>query len=242
MNLKRILYALIILIIFFVGCSNYQVENKSMSLPDEATKQKNMTKIQNNINEIIGKDYNYIIKNLGEPDVASYVIDKENLSYMDTMDDMQQLMDISLTYLKNVSDEDVNSSALYLQLKDKIVKKAQIVDSSATIMSKKSDQSKVLVDYYNDKDVVEIENLNVNKFNELIGIDYSEVHRIVGDKQPFYDAHSYNKVEESIKVYHLDDNSRLLCIFTEDNKISKIELVDNKKEVVNEIKNIILDN
>lgn len=242
MNLKKILYPLIITIIFFVGCSNYQVENKSLSLPDEATKQKNMTKVQNNINEIISKDYDYVIGSLGEPDVTSYAIDKRSLNEVESINDIEKLTDINLIYLKNVSDEDVNSSALYLQLKDKIVKKAQIVDSSTAILNKDLHQSKVLVDYYNDNDVVKTINLDMNNIDEFIGIDSKEINKIVGDKQPFYDAYLYNEVEESIKAYYLDDKNKILCIFTEANKISKIEIVDNEKDAVHEIKNMVSDN
>lgn len=242
MNLKKSLYVLIITTILFVGCSNYQVKNEGVSLPDEATKQKTMTKVQNNINEIIGKDYDYVISNLGEPNSTSYSIDKNDLEDIATIDDIEELTDIGLIYLKNVSEEDVNSSGLYLQLKNKIVKKAQITDFSKGIVSKNLDKSKILVNHYANGDVVKATNEEIEDLDSFIGIDSSETYKIVGDKQPYYDAYLYNKLYKSIKIYYLNDKDKLLCIFTEANKVSQIDVFDSNQEFVDEIKNIMLNN
>ena len=40
---------------FFVGCSNNDIKDNTLDLPNEATKQKTMTKVQNDINEIKDK-------------------------------------------------------------------------------------------------------------------------------------------------------------------------------------------
>lgn len=242
MNLKKSLSRLIILAMLFTGCSNYQVQNKSISLPDEATKQKTMTKVQNDVNEIIGKDYDYVLSNLGEPNSTAYWIDKSNIDNLETLDDIEDITDINLVYLKNVLNEGVNSSALYLKLKDKVVKKAQIVDYSRGNRIKTLDKSKILIDCYNDGDIVKTADLDMKKLDDFTGIDSSEMGKIVGNKQPSYDAYLYDKAEKSINVYYLDDEDKLLSIFTKDNKISEIKILDNKKDVVNEIKNIMLDN
>ncbi len=245
MNLKKSLSRLIILAMLFTGCSNYQVQNKSISLPDEATKQKTMTKVQNDVNEIIGKDYDYVLSNLGEPNSTAYWIDKSNIDNIDNLenlDDIEDITDINLIYLKNVLNEGVNSSALYLKLKDKVVKKAQIVDYSRGNRIKTLDKSKILIDCYNDGDIVKTADLDMKKLDDFTGIDSSEMEKIVGKKQPSYDAYLYDKAEKSINVYYLDNEDKLLSIFTKDNKISEIKILDNKKEVINEIKNIMLDN
>ncbi len=242
MILKKSLSRLIILAMLFTGCSNYQVQNKGISLPDEATKQKTMTKVQNDVNEIIGKDYDYVLSNLGEPNSTAYWIDKSKIDNLETLDDIEDITDINLVYLKNVSNEGINSSALHLKLKDKVVKKAQIVDYSRGNIIKTLDKSKILIDCYNDGDIVKTADLDMKKLDDFTGIDSSEMGKIVGNKQPSYDAYLYDKAEKSINVYYLDDEDKLLSIFTKDNKISEIKILDNKKDVVNEIKNIMLDN
>jgi len=244
MNLKRSLSALIILTMLFTGCSNYQVQNEGITLPDEATKQKTMTKVQNDVNEIINKDYDYVLSNLGEPNATAYWIDKNKIDSLDTLDDAENLEDINLVYLKKVSDENANSTSLYLNLKNKIVKNAQIVDysNSRSNITKGINKSKILIDCYDDGEIVEMSHLDTQKLNTFIGDDSREISTIVGHKQPTYDAYLYDKVEKSINVFKLDNEDKLLAIFTKDNKISEIKILDNKKEVINEIKYIMLDN
>ena len=252
MNLKRSLSALIILTMLFTGCSNYQVQNEGITLPDEATKQKTMTKVQNDVNEIINKDYDYVLSNLGKPNATAYWIDKNkidsNVSMLEMeLDDekyIENLEDINLVYLKKVSDENTNSTSLYLHLKNKIVKNAQIVDysNSRSNITKGINKSKILIDCYDDGEIVEMSHLDTQKLNTFIGDDSREISTIVGHKQPSYDAYLYDKVEKSINVFKLDNEDKLLAIFTKDNKISEIKILDNKKEVINEIKYIMLDN
>ncbi|HBI91714.1 MAG TPA: hypothetical protein DDY58_04355 [Terrisporobacter glycolicus] len=244
MNLKRSLSALIILTMLFTGCSNYQVQNEGITLPDEATKQKTMTKVQNDVNEIINKDYDYVLNNLGKPNATAYWIDKNKIDSLDTLDDAENLEDINLVYLKKVSDENTNSTSLYLHLKNKIVKNAQILDysNSRSNITKGINKSKILIDCYDDGDIVEMSHLDMEKLNTFIGDDSREISTIVGHKQPSYDAYVYDKVEKSINVFKLDNEDKLLAIFTKDKKISEIKILDNKKEVINEIKYIMLDN
>lgn len=242
MNIKKSLSTLIILTMLFTGCTSYQVQNKAMSLPDESTKQKTMTKVQNDINEIINKDYEYVLSNLGEPNVTSYLLNKNKLSNIDKIDDIEQLTNINLIYLKNVSEEGANSSALYLTLKDKVVKKAQIIDYSSPNMNKYLDKSKVLINCFSDGDIVKTSDLDIENLDNFIDIDSSEIGKIVGNKQPSYNAYLYDGGNKSINVYHLDNEDKLLAVFIDDNKVSEIKILDNKKEVVREIKNIMLDN
>ncbi|MDC9388586.1 hypothetical protein PSL94_18340, partial [Clostridioides difficile] len=101
---------------------------------------------------------------------------------------------------------------------------------------------KILIDCYTDGDIVKMSDLDMKKLNNFIGADSSEISTIVGNKQSSYDAYLYDEVEKSINIYNLDNEDKLLAIFTKDNKISEIKILDNKKEVINEIKNIMLDN
>lgn len=242
MNLKKSLYILIILTMLFTGCSNYQNQNEEISLPDEATKQKTMTKVQNDLNEIINKDYNYVLNNLGEPYATSYWIDITDIENLENLDEIDNLTNINLVYLKNVSNEDANSSALYLQLKDKLVKKAQIIDYSSPNLVRNKNKSKILIDCYNDADIVSESELDMKKLDDFIGIDSSEISKIVDGKQPAYDAYLYDKSQKYINIYNLDNGDKLLAIFIKDNKISQIKVLDNEKEAIGEIKNIILYN
>lgn len=240
MKLKKSLYILIILTMLFTGCSNYQTKNEEISLPDEATKQKTMTKIQNDLNEVVGKDYNYILSNLGEPYATSYWIDRTRVENLDNLYTKEGLSDINLIYLKNVSNEDANSSALYLHLKDKRVTKAQIIDYSNPNLEKY--KSKILINCYTDGDVVKESSLARVNLDNFIGMDFTEISALIGNKQPSYDAYLYDNSQRKINIYNLDNGDKLLAIFMDDNEISEIKILDNEKEAMDEIRNIMIYN
>ena len=239
MNIKKSLSTLIILTIFFTGCSNYQVSKDSTTLPDEATKQRTMTKVQNDINEIIDKDYKYILSNLGEPNATAYWIDKSKINDIENVEYVEKLTDVNLVYLKDVSNEVTNSSALYLQLENDKVKKVQIVDYSSPSLSNSLIKSKILINCYTNGDIVKLDNLNKKNLDEFIGIDSNDMEKIVGDNKVSYDAYLFDN--KSINVYKLDEDNKLLAIFTENNKVSQIQVLSNQDEVLSTIKNITLN-
>ena len=239
MNIKKSLSTLIILTMLCTGCSTYQVKNSSVSLPNEATKQKTMTKVQNDINEIIDKEYEYVMSNLGEPNATAYWIDKSKINDIENVEDVEKLTDVNLVYLKDVSNEVTNSSALYLQLENDKVKKVQIVDYSSPSLSNSLIKSKILINCYTNGDIVKLDNLNKKNLDEFIGIDSNDMEKIVGDKKVSYDAYLLDN--KYINVYKLDEGNKLLAIFVKNNKISQIKVLSNKDEVLSTIKNITLN-
>ena len=239
MNIKKSLSTLIILTMLCTGCSTYQVKNRSVSLPNEATKQKTMTKVQNDINEIIDKEYEYVMSNLGEPNATAYWIDKSKINDIENVEDVEKLTDVNLVYLKDVSNEVTNSSALYLQLENDKVKKVQIVDYSSPSLSNSLIKSKILINCYTNGDIVKLDNLNKKNLDEFIGIDSNDMEKIVGDKKVSYDAYLLDN--KYINVYKLDEGNKLLAIFVKNNKISQIKVLSNKDEVLSTIKNITLN-
>ena len=49
------------------------------------------------------------------------------------------------------------------------------------------------------------------------------------------------KKNKSVDVYKLDDDSKLLVIFTEDNKISNIKVMNKTSNIIDKIKDEVLD-
>ena len=142
---------------------------------------------------------------------------------------------------KGVSDEDINNSALYLQLENKKVKKVQIVDCSSSEISKDLIKSKILVNCYTNEDLVNLDSINNKNLSDFIGIDSNEMGKIVGNKKVSYDIHLFDKKNKSVDVYKLDDDSKLLVIFTEDNKISNIKVMNKTSNIIDKIKDEVLD-
>lgn len=239
MKLKRLLSILIISSVFFVGCSSYQLRDPRASLPDEATKQKTMTKVQNDINEIMNKDYDYVLSNLGQPDATAYWIDKDDINNLNRISDFKDITDINLVYLKDVSGEDSNSSALYLQLINKEVKKVQIADYSSSTEINNLNQSKILINCYRDGDVVNLKSIEDKNLDDFIGINVDEISKIVGNKKVSYNLYTFNKDNKIINAYKLDNN-KLLTVFVENNKISNIEIGDTNN-IIDKIKDEVID-
>ena len=51
----------------------------------------------------------------------------------------------------------------------------------------------------------------------------------------------FDKKNKSVDVYKLDDDSKLLVIFTEDNKISNIKVMNKTSNIIDKIKDEVLD-
>ena len=80
MGMKKLLtFTFIISALLITGCSNKSINSIETSY-DEATYQKTMTKVQNNVNEIIGKEYKYVLDNMGNPYCTRYYIDNDKIN------------------------------------------------------------------------------------------------------------------------------------------------------------------
>ena len=77
MGMKKLLtFSFIISALLITGCSNKSIKSIETSY-DEATYQKTMTKVQNNVNEIIGKKYIYVLDYMGNPYCTRYYLDTD---------------------------------------------------------------------------------------------------------------------------------------------------------------------
>ena len=88
---------------------------------------------------------------------------------------------------------------------------------------------------------INLDNINNKNLSDFIGIDSSEMGKIVGNKKVSYDIHLFDKKNKSVDVYKLDDDSKLLVIFTEDNKISNIKVMNKTSNIIDKIKDEVLD-
>lgn len=241
MTIKKSLIGLIISCIFFTGCYNDQVTNEEISMPDEATKQKTMTKVQNNIDEIKGKDYEYVISNLGEPNVVTYGIDKNDINEIKDIEDVRALGEVSLAYYKNVYDGESTKSALNIYLKDDVVQKAQSVDSISEDLIEYMDKSKIIVSAYKDNDVISIDDFENSDLHNFQGMKSEEFYKIIGETQFKYNAYLFEGQKKSVKVYELNEDNKLLAIFEEDDTIKTVRILEENENVIDMIRNIMLE-
>lgn len=241
MNINKALVNVIVLSMFFTGCSSYQENNTDISMPDAATKQKTMTKVQNDIDEIIDRDYEYVLNNLGEPNITTCWIEKSEIDSVESIEDIKSLGDINLLYFKNIANDSSNKSALLLQLEDDIVSKVQSVDYTYDYMTFGMNKSQVTINCYSDSDIISEKEITDEKLLELEGIDFSKFEQIIGNRQWAYDAYVFDDSDKSVKIYNLGNEEKLLTVFTDEDKISSIEILDNSESIIGAIKNIVLD-
>ena len=94
MNIRKALMISFISFAFLVtGCSSKGIDSVQQ-IADEATCQKTMTKVQNNVNEIIGKDYKYVLENMGRPYCTTYYIDMDKVKDISNIEELNNIENI----------------------------------------------------------------------------------------------------------------------------------------------------
>lgn len=230
MNIRKALMISFISFAFLVtGCSSKGIDSVQQ-IADEATCQKTMTKVQNNVNEIIGKDYKYVLENMGRPYCTTYYIDMDKVKDISNIEELNNIENIRLIYPKETNVDKSKSSALYIQLDNNIVKDVQTYE----LLSKDEKENikssvDIVVDRYSEKTNLlpdKFENVKLDKYiGEDIEIFLKDIEYITANFE-IYD----NKREKNIKVYLLNkinsSNNEIMLVYNNSNKIENIKIVE----------------
>ena len=230
MNIRKALMISFISFAFLVtGCSSKGIDSVQQ-IADEATCQKTMTKVQNNVNEIIGKDYKYVLENMGRPYCTTYYIDMDKVKDISNIEELNNIENIRLIYPKETNVDKSKSSALYIQLDNNIVKDVQTYE----LLSKDEKENikssvDIVVDRYSEKTNLlpdKFENIKLDKYiGEDIEIFLKDIEYITANFE-IYD----NKREKNIKVYLLNkinsSNNEIMLVYNNSNKIENIKIVE----------------
>ncbi|EJA6628890.1 hypothetical protein PV573_07305 [Clostridioides difficile] len=244
MKLKRSLVCVTILGIILVGCHKENTKEKNQ-VASKATQQKTMTKVQNDVNEIMNKDYKYIIKNMGIPYNTFYYIKPKVLKESNTMQDINTSSYMTLVYPKYTGNDELDGSALYVDINENKVVNVKtnsfssqgisVIDAESSIVIEKSDH---------EKSAVSLENFRHIDLGEYVGVEDSRINEIVGDAN--YDLTAYNhEGSKVVKSYRLKEDNKILkkevlTISIVDNKIKSIKTIESDK-IVKIIKGTLLE-
>ena len=204
MNIRKALMISFISFAFLVtGCSSKGIDSVQQ-IADEATCQKTMTKVQNNVNEIIGKDYKYVLENMGRPYCTTYYIDMDKVKDISNIEELNNIENIRLIYPKETNVDKSKSSALYIQLDNNIVKDVQTYE----LLSKDEKENikssvDIVVDRYSEKT-----NLLPDKFENI------KLDKYIGEDIEIL----LNKINSS--------NNEIMLVYNNSNKIENIKIVE----------------
>ncbi|MBO3445711.1 MULTISPECIES: hypothetical protein [Clostridia] len=248
MNLKKTIYSIILIGMFVTGCSKNNIKEPS-KIADEETHQKTMTKVQNNANEIIGKDYDYVLKNMGVPYCTTYYIDAELMESANTIDELNKIVtanNMRLIYPKYTSDNELDGSALYIEINNYKVIGVQTYEFSDYDIETEAVRSNVdiIVDQYNEKITLPIEKFKNIDFKNYIHKDKKELYSLLDEDSSNFEAYDKER-KEKIKGYFLKENDgsfkNVLTIYEKDNLIESIDIVSADK-TMNVVKSHLYNN
>lgn len=229
MNIRKVLTISLISFAFFVtGCSSKDI-GSVQSIADEATHQRTMTKVQNNVSEIIGKDYKYVLENMGRPYCTTYYIDIDKVKNISNIEELNSIENIRLIYPKETNVDESENSALYMQLDNYIVKEVQTYE----LLSKDEKENikssvDIIVDRYSEEPSFssdKFENINLDKY---VGKDIELFLKDIGYITSNFEIYD-NKREKNIKVYLLNQinslNNKIMLVYNNSDKIEDIKIV-----------------
>ncbi|GAA0101162.1 hypothetical protein [Paraclostridium bifermentans] len=237
MKKSLLISIMLIVILMFSGCSM-----KSGKKVDKATQQKNITKIQNDVSEVMGKNYEYVMDTMGDPYMTTYYINTEKYGEFEHLDKEGILknLNIEMVYPK----EGYESSALYVDIsKDKVVdvESDEFVGLSSGFedLPEKAKSANIIVDFYNDQAFIDSSKVDLKSIKSYIGKNIEELVRDTSLDMPNAVAYSKNK-EKIINYYILqskNNNTVFVVSVTEDKgKILDITQVSDAsliKELIN---------
>lgn len=241
MNLKNKVLCVIALSMFVVGC-NANSDNTIDPVADKATQQKTMTKVQNDVNEIMNKDYDYIIQNMGIPYCTTYYLDTKELddNNIYNLNDIRLTTDLRMVYPKYSSNNELANSALYIELHNNNVTEVQTYEFSKYDIKEEPIRSNInlILDMYDDGLAIQLNTVQGNDFNKYIGLKLEELNDIVNLELSNFEV--YDKYRESMVMgFVLDDKSNdthnVLTVYEEDNIIKDIKILD-ENQIINTIK------
>lgn len=201
MKKSLLISTMLIVILMFSGCSM-----KSEKKVDKATQQKNMTKIQNDVSEVMGKNYEYVMDNIGDPYMTTYYINTDKYGEYENLDKEGILknLNIEMVYPK----DGYESSALYVDIsKDKVVnvESDEFVGMSSGFedLPKEAKSANVIIEFYNDQAFIDASKVDFKSIKTYIGKNIDELIRDTSLDMPNAVAYSKNK-EKMINYYILE--------------------------------------
>lgn len=216
------LILMMIPVIFLVGCSTSGMNDKNVS--KEAIERNTMTKVQNDVNVIMDKSYDYVLQNMGSPYSTIYSLKIDNINdFKDVnkikggqVDDVK-VLSTGLLYPKYTSDYKLDVSAIYIGLKNEKVNQVETCDFKNFDVSQLMDEkSNISISSYTNYDNLNMDNIDRDKLNNYIGKEKSSLSDIIKHKKCKYSIYMDLDDPINIDIYDVKDSDFLMIAYKDD--------------------------
>ena len=241
MKLKQMLVGIVVLSFFVVGCSSVKTESKD-SVDQEAIYQETMTKVQNDVSEILNKDYEYVINNMGLPYCTTYYIDLDDIKGEDILAENYIVNNMRLVYPKDTSDNRLKGSALYIDIEDNKVLEVQTYELSDydKEIEKPSSEFDITLNRYSEEVNLSLEKINNMDLESYIGQNSENIKNQLENIKPNFEAFEF-KTNKKIKIYTLNElqekDGKLLMVYEQQGIVKDIFITSNN--IVELVKNYL---
>lgn len=245
MNLKKKIIWIVMLSMLITGCSNKDTQESTTA--DKATQQRTMTKVQNDVNEIMNKDYNYVLENMGTPYCTTYYIDtqKSKLDYINNLRDLDELTNnMRLVYPKEETNDSLERSALYISINNNKVTEVQTFEFTEYDIKRDdvNNNSDIILDTYDDKAILSVasaESIDVRKY---IGKELTQLSEVIDLNEANFEAYDRDR-KEIIMGYFLSEDgkasNKILNIIESEGNISEISIIE-RNDILRTVKDYLI--
>ncbi len=246
MKSKIIITSVVLVSMIITGCSYKSMKSKSM-VADDITKQRTITKVQNDVSEIMYKDYEYVLKNMGMPYYTTYYIDSKNIKNMniEKIEDLEKNSNVVLVYPKDENNNEIDKSALYVELYNNKVINVQTYKLSESDIETEAvyENKDLIINKYSPDSNLSLEEIKKETLSNYMDKNEDEISNLVGNNQPNFDI-SIKDRTKGIKVYLLKDKHNNLkdglVIYLENNIIKSINILNNM-DIIKFINNNLIE-
>lgn len=241
MKLKQLLIGIVVLSVFIVGCNSATIQPKN-SIDQEAIYQETMTKVQNDVSEILYKDSEYVKNNMGLPYCTTYYVDLDKVKNIDISQKNYGINNLRLVYPKYTSDNKLEGSAIYIYLDNDKVSDVQTYELSDYNKEIENPNNKfdIILNKYNENVNVSLEEVEKMDLKSYIGKPEEDLNKELKDVKPNFDAFEF-ETDRNVKIYILEDVSKSdgeLLIVYEQNSIIK-DILTTSNNIGESVKNYL---
>lgn len=241
MNMRVMLLGNIIIFnVFLLGCSKNTSDTQNQALYEMT-----MTKVQNDVNEIMDKESNYVLENMGKPYITTYFINTQDIN-IDKIDEIKELSytsDKRFVYPKENTNITKDSSSIVVNIKDDLVESVNThqigyiynikEDSSmekemSNNTKTKEKTDKLVINEYNKEKLLCVENINEDELKESVGRSIATLEQMLQVENPDIDMYLENS-DSKLRLYIVDgktETDKYITIYTEKDIIKELNITN----------------